>query len=190
VPAGYYCLSLGKHHDDGSVFSQMQFFNVTKDTTEHYIDFFRKIQDSSLPLGVYGIVNLKKTEVGGRKLSSILKSSKKQHIILCLGQPGTEPVNHLMKEMAAKQEGYETWNGPMFFVKKEGIWKSEPDEPRNLRIITEGYEELVEIFTKALDGELAELNPMCFVIDREGHIVYFSEGYNIGVGDRMLEMVR
>ena len=190
VPAGYYCLSLGKRFDDGSVFSQMQFFNVTKDTTEHYIDFFRKIQDSSLPLGVYGIINLKKIEVGGRTLSSILKSSKKQHIILCLGTPGTEPVNHLMKEVAAKQEGYESWNGPMFFVKKEGTWKSETGQPKNLTVIEEGYAELVEIFSKALGRELGKRSPMCFVIDKKGNIIYFSEGYNIGVGDRMLEIVK
>lgn len=190
VPAGYYCLSLGKRFDDGSVFSQMQFFNVTKDTTERYIDFFRKIQDSSLPLGVYGIINLKKIEVGGRTLSSILKSSKKQHIILCLGTPGTEPVNHLMKEVAAKQEGYESWNGPMFFVKKEGTWKSETGQPKNLTVIEEGYAELVEIFSKALGRELGKRSPMCFVIDKKGNIIYFSEGYNIGVGDRMLEIVK
>ena len=190
VPAGYYCLSLGKRHDDGSVFSQMQFFNVTENTTEKYLDFFRRIQDSSLPVGVYGIVNLKKTKVGGRPLSSILKFSKKEHIILCLGTPGSEPVNHLMKEIAAKQEGYETWNGPMFFVKKEGLWKSEPRQPKNLNVIEENYAELVEIFSKALDKELGKRSPMCFVIDKKGQILYFSEGYNIGVGDRMLEVVK
>ena len=190
VPAGYYCLSLGERHSDGSVFSQMQFFNVTKDTTELTIVFFRRIQDSSLPVGVYGKVNMKKTEADGRTLSSILKNSKKEHIILCLGMPGTEPVNHLMKEIAAKQEDYETWNGPMFFVKKEGLWKSEESQPKNLRIISEGYDELVEIFTEALDGELAGRNPMCFVIDKKGNIIYFSEGYNIGVGSAMLEKVK
>ncbi len=189
VPAGYYCLSLGERHSDGNVFSQMQFFNVTKDTTERYIDFFRKIQDPALPIRYYGKVNLKKTEVGVRTLSSILKSSKKEHIILCLGTPGTEPVNHLMKEIAAKQSEYEAWNGPMFFVMKEGQWKSEPGEPKNLRVITEGYDELVEIFAKALDGELAGRSPMCFVIDKKGCITYFSEGYNIGVGGAMIEEV-
>ena len=190
VPAGYYCLSLGERHDDGSVFSQMQFFNVTKDTTQRRVDFFREIQDSFLPLGVYGIINMKKTEVGGRPLSSILKSSKKEHIILCMGMPGTEPVNHLMKEIAAKQEGYETWNGQMFFVKKEGLWKSEPGQPKNLCVIEDNYSELVEIFSKALDKELGKRSPMCFVIDNKGNIIYFSEGYNIGVGDRMLEIVK
>ena len=190
VPAGRYCLSLGKRSDNGSVFSQMQFFDVTKDTTKRRVDFIREVQDSFLPVGVYGIINLKETEVGGRPLSSILESSKKEHIILCLGTPGTEPVNHLMKEIAAKQDGYETWYGPMFFVMKEGQWKREPREPRNLRIITEGYDELVKIFTKALDGNLAGLNPMCFVIDKKGQILYFSEGYNIGVGDRMLEVIK
>ena len=190
VPAGYYCLSLGMRHDDGSVSSQMQFFNVMEDTTELRVDFFRKLLDSSLPLGVYGIIDLKKTEIGGRPLSSILKSSKKEHIIICLGTPGSEPVNHLMKEIAAKQEGYETWNGPMFFFKKEGIWKSEPGQPKNFSVMEENYTELIEIFSKALNKELGKRSPMCFVIDKKGQILYFSEGYNIGVGGRMLEVVK
>ena len=190
VPAGYYCLSLGERHSNGSVFSQMQFFNVTKDTTERYIDFFRKIQDPVLPIRNYGKINLRKVNVDGFSLLARLTSSQKEHIILCLGMPGTEPVNHLMKEIAAKQEDYETWNGPMFFVKKEGLWKSEESQPKNLRIISEGYDELVEIFTEALDGELAGRNPMCFVIDKKGNIIYFSEGYNIGVGSAMLEKVK
>jgi hypothetical protein len=192
VPAGYYCLSLGERQPDGSVFSQMQFFNVTKDTTvrdirrEENLDVvvFANVRESA------GTINMKKTKVENVSLANILKKSGKEHLILCLGKPGTEPVNHLMKEMAAKQEGYETWNGPMFFVKKEGQWKSEAKQPKNLNVVEEGYDELVAIFKKALNGELSEWSPMCFVIDRDGHIVYFSEGYNIGVGDRMLEVIK
>ena len=78
----------------------------------------------------------------------------------------------------------------MFFVKKEGIWKSEPGQPKNLSVIEDNYTELVEIFSKALDKELGKRSPMCFVIDKNGNILYFSEGYNIGVGDRMLEIVK
>jgi hypothetical protein len=170
----------------------MQFFNVTKDTTVREISrevnqdvvVFANVRESA------GTINMKKTKVGNVSLANILKKSGKEHLILCLGKPSTEPVNHLMKEMAAKQEGYETWNGPMFFVKKEGQWKSEAKQPKNLNVVEEGYDELVAIFKKALNGELSEWSPMCFVIDRDGHIVYFSEGYNIGVGDRMLEIVK
>ena len=191
VPAGYYCLSLGKRFDDGSVFSQMQFFNVTQDTTERDIQFQSSLMPSSKnTLQPYGKINLKKVKVDGFSLSARLLNSQKEHIILCLGTPGTEPVNHLMKEIAAKQDGYETWYGPMYFVMKEGQWKREPQEPRNLRVITEGYDELVKIFSKALGGWMTGLNPMCFVIDNKGNIIYFSEGYNIGVGDRMLEVVK
>ncbi|MBR4136018.1 MAG: transglutaminase domain-containing protein [Bacteroidales bacterium] len=192
VPGGYYCLSLGERFDDGSVFSQMQFFNITADTTERTIQFESSLEPSQSNNNApqpYGKINLRKVKVDGFSLLARLMSSQKEHIILCLGTPGTEPVNHLMKEIAAKKDGYETWYGPMFFVMKEGQWKSEPGQPTNLRIITEGYDELVEIFTKALDGELAGRNPMCFVIDKKGDIIFVSEGYNIGVGDRMLKYV-
>ena len=192
VPAGYYCLSLGERRSDGSVLSQMQFFDVTKDTTIRATGFVREISDpyESQEMAYLGVVSMDKAKVGNKTLAEIRDKIGKNHIILCLGKPGTEPVNHLMKEMAVKQSEYEAWNGAILFVKKEGKWKSEPKQPKNLTVIEEGYDELVEIFTKALNGELAGRNPMCFVIDRDGHIVYFSEGYNIGVGDRMLEIVK
>ncbi|MBO4489024.1 MAG: transglutaminase domain-containing protein [Bacteroidales bacterium] len=191
VPAGYYCLSLGERQPDGSVLSQMQFFDVTKDTTMRSTGFLEEIQDPyESPEDAYlGVVNMEKVKVGNKTLAEILDKAGKEHIILCLGTPGTEPVNHLTKEIATKKDGYETWHGPMFFVMKEGQWKSEPGEPRNLRIITEGYDELVEIFSKALNGKLAGLNPMCFVIDQKGNIIFFSEGYDIGVGYLMLRYV-
>ena len=192
VPAGYYCLSLGERQSDGSVLSQMQIFDVTKDTTMRATGIVREIND----VFVYDsekdayFVDMTKAKVGNKTLAEIRDKIGKEHIILCLGKPGTEPVNHLMKEMAAKQSEYEAWNGAICFVMKEGKWKSEPNQPINLTVIEEGYDELVELFTKAMNGELAGRSPMCFVIDRDGHIVYFSEGYNIGVGDRMLEIVK
>jgi hypothetical protein len=192
VPAGYYCLSLGERKPDGSVFSQMQFFDVTNDTTIRATGFLREIRDPYEPQeeAFVGVVNMKEAKIGNQTLAEIRDKIGKEHIILCLGKPGTEPVNHLMKEIAAKQSEYEAWNGAICFVMKEGKWQREPKQPKNLTVMEEGYDELVEIFSKALNGKLAERSPMCFVIDRDGHIVYFSEGYNIGVGDRMLEIVR
>ena len=192
VPAGYYCLSLGERHDDGSVFSQMQFFNVTADTTVRDIRFVGEEYYPYAPQDQehIGKVTLEEMVVGGPTLAQIQEITGKEHIILCMGTPGTEPVNHLMKEIAAKKSEYEAWNGAIIFVMKEDKWKSEPNQPKNLMVAEGGYDELVDIFKKALDGELAGRNPMCFVIDRDGHIVYFSEGYNIGVGDRMLEIVK
>ena len=191
VPAGYYCLSLGERQPDGTVFSQMQFFNVTKDTTARATGFLREIEDVFVfeQEDKTHSVDMAKAKVGNQTLAEIQDKTGKEHIILCLGTPGTEPVNHLMKEIAAKQSEYEAWNGAIFFVMKEGKWKNEPKQPKNLTVIKEGYDELVEIFSKALNGELAGRSPMCFVIDRDGRIVYFSEGYNIGVGDRMLEIL-
>ena len=45
VPAGYYCVSLGERRNDGSVFSQMHFFNVTGDTTVLELSFTQEIND-------------------------------------------------------------------------------------------------------------------------------------------------
>lgn len=190
VPAGHYCLSLGDRNSDGSVKSQLKFFDVVNDTTVISISRIEGINDYYECHTEYGKVNLKKTKISGCSLSSIMKKSGKEHLILCLGVPGTEPVNHLMKEMAAKQQAFETWNGPLYFVVKEGIWKSEAGQPRNLKVITEGYDTLFLTFKKAMNQQMNGLNPLCFVIDKNGNILYYSEGYNIGTPEQMLKVIR
>ncbi|MBR6334129.1 MAG: transglutaminase domain-containing protein [Bacteroidales bacterium] len=192
VPAGHYCLSLGDRNSDGSVKSQLRFFEVVNDTTVISISRIEGINDHDEchADAVYGKVNLKKTKISGCSLASILKKSGKEHLILCLGVPGTEPVNHLMKEMAAKQQAFETWNGPLYFVVKEGIWKSETGQPRNLKVITEGFDTLFLTFKNGMNRQMNGLNPLCFVIDQNGNIIYYSEGYNIGTPEQMLKVIR
>ncbi|MBR0304753.1 MAG: transglutaminase domain-containing protein [Bacteroidales bacterium] len=184
LPPGKYCLSTGNRYSDGEVLSELRFFTLKKKD-----EYTIKIPELVPRNNTYGRLDMNINKLNGKSLSEILQESGKEKMILCLVAPGTEPVNHLMKEIAAKQSEYEAWNGPMFFVMKEGQWKSEPGKPKNLRVITEGYDELVEIFAKALDGELAGQSPMCFVINKKGDIIYVSEGYNIGVGSAMLEAI-
>ncbi|MCR4964772.1 MAG: transglutaminase domain-containing protein [Bacteroidales bacterium] len=192
VPAGHYCLSLGDRNSDGSVKSQFQFFDVYRDTTIMPIFRLKSVRgQSQYELDeVYGKVDLKKTKISGESLASILKESGKEHVIICLGTPGTEPVNHLMKEMAAQQSEFESWNGPIYFIVKEGIWKSEKGQPRNLHVLKDGYDSLSSQLKTTMDKEINGLNPMCYVIDKKGAIIFFSEGYNIGTPNMMLKLIK
>ena len=131
----------------------MQFFNVTADTTVRDIRFVGEDYYPYAPQDQehIGKVTLEEMVVGGPTLAQIQEITGKEHIILCMGTPGTEPVNHLMKEIAAKKSEYEVWNGAIIFVMKEDKWKSEPNQPKNLMVAEGGYDELVDIFKKALE---------------------------------------
>ena len=187
VPAGSYCLSTGNRYSNGDVLSQMEFFNVpTNGTVEKTITLRPLVARAN----EYGRIDVDQTLVNGQSLQSLMTQSGKDRLILCLVTPGTEPVNHLVKELEAKQGDYEQWNGPMVFIANNANWKSSKKLPKNLAVTQNGYQKTMDIILHGLTEEHDGLNPVCIVVDKNGTIRFFSEGYHIGLGELMLEAVK
>lgn len=186
VPAGSYCLSTGNRYSNGDVLSQMEFFNVpTNGTVEKTITLRPLVARAN----EYGRIDVDQTLVNGQSLQSLMTQSGKDRLILCLVTPGTEPVNHLVKELEAKQGDYEQWNGPMVFIANNANWKSSKKLPKNLAVTQNGYQKTMDIILHGLTEKHDGLNPVCIVVDKNGTIRFFSEGYHIGLGELMLEAV-
>ena len=75
----------------------------------------------------------------------------------------------------------------MLFVAENNQWKPEAKQPKNLAIFTDGYAKLRDTILKGLTNEHQGANPVCVVIDQNGTITLFSEGYRIGLGDLLLK---
>ena len=186
VPAGSYCLSTGNRYSNGDVLSQMEFFNVpTNGTVEKTITLRPLVARAN----EYGRIDVDQTLVNGQSLQSMMTQSGKDRLILCLVTPGTEPVNHLVKELEAKQGDYEQWNGPMVFIANNANWKSSKKLPKNLAVTQNGYQKTMDIILHGLTEKHDGLNPVCIVVDKNGTIRFFSEGYHIGLGELLMEAV-
>lgn len=186
VPAGSYCLSTGNRYSNGDVLSQMEFFNVpTNGTVEKTITLRPLVARAN----EYGRIDVDQTLVNGQSLQSLMTQSGKDRLILCLVTPGTEPVNHLVKELEAQQGDYEQWNGPMVFIANNANWKNSKKLPKNLVVTQNGYQKTMDIILHGLTEKHDGLNPVCIVVDKNGTIRFFSEGYHIGLGELMLEAV-
>ncbi|MBO7585834.1 MAG: transglutaminase domain-containing protein [Bacteroidales bacterium] len=180
LPAGKYCLSTGNRYGNGDVLSRLEFFDLP---AGKYAEKNITLRPLSERPGEYGHIDADQTYVNGKSLQQWMSQSGSKRVILCLVTPGTEPVNHLAKEIAAKQAEYEKWNGPLLFVANNGQWKPEPGQPKNLSLYTDNYDTLRETILKGLTNEHQGANPVCVVIDQNGTITLFSEGYHIGLGD-------
>jgi len=112
--------------------------------------------------------------------------------------PGTEPTNHMAKEIAAKKADYEAWGGKVLLVANNGNWKKEKNQPANVEVVSKKVNELSDGVLEALknavhDGSLSHTTgerPVCLVLDKNGNILFVSEGYHIGLGDLLLEAVK
>lgn len=186
VPAGHYCLSTGSRYSNGDVLSQMEFFNIPEKSSVEKTITIRPLTPREQN---YGHIDVDQTLVNGRSLQSYLTQSGQKHLILCLITPGTEPVNHLIKELEAKQKAYENWNGPILFIAQNSNWKPNKKLPHNLICTQDKYE---PIFKKVLNGLVDKQeghNPICIILDQNGTIRFYSEGYHIGLGELMIEQV-
>ena len=75
--------------------------------------------------------------------------------------------------------------------------EKEKNQPANVEVVMEKAGDLSESVMAALksavlEGSLSQMTgelPVCLVIDKKGDILFVSQGYNIGTGDRMLEIM-
>lgn len=195
LPAGNYCLSLGNRYSDGEVLSHMVFFTLKAKSSQ---DLWVQIPQLTARNNTYGRLDVNVNKLNNNSLSGLFKQSGKEKMILCLVAPGTEPTNHLAKEIAAKKADYEAWGGKMIFLANNANWKKEKNQPANLEVYSGKVNDLSESVLAALrnavhDGSLPHTTgerPVCLVLDKDGNILFVSEGYHIGLGDLMLEAVK
>ena len=193
LPPGKYCLSTGNRYSDGEVLSELRFFTLKKKD-----EYTIKIPELVPRNNTYGRLDMSTNKLNGKSLLEILQESGKEKMILCLVAPGTEPTNHLAKEIAAKKADYEAWGGKMVFLANNANWKKEKNQPSNLEVVSAKVNELSESVLASLrnavhDGALPRTTgerPVCLVLDKDGNILFVSEGYHIGLGELMLEKVK
>ena len=195
LPAGNYCLSLGNRYSDGEVISDMEFFTLRAKERK---DLWVQIPHLVLRNNTYGRFDMNVNKLNGKSLLELLKESGKDKMVLCLVAPGTEPTNHLAKELAAKKADYEAWGGKVLLVANNANWKKEKNQPANVEVVSAKVNDLTAAVQTALknavhDGSLPHTTgerPVCLIFDIDGNILFVSEGYHIGLGDLLLEGVR
>ena len=195
LPAGNYCLSLGNRYSDGEVLNHMEFFTLkAKEHRDLWVQIPHLVQRNN----TYGRLDMNINKLNGKSLSDLLKESGKDKMVLCLVAPGTEPTNHLAKELAAKKADYEAWGGKVLLVANNKGWKAEKNQPANVEVFSAKVNDLTAAVQSALknavhDGSLPHTTgerPVCLILDMDGNILFVSEGYHIGLGDLLLEGVR
>lgn len=191
LPAGKYCLSSGNRYSNGDVVSKLNFFEM-KEKEKKKITI--SIPELTPRNHNYGLLKVDAISINGKSINEIIAESGKEKVIICLVNPGSEPTNHLTKEISARKTEYEKWGGKIIFVTEGKKWTKEENQPNNLEVYTKKTEQMVESVNGILrnavhDGALTHSTgekPVCLVVDKTGTISFLSEGYLIGLGELLL----
>lgn len=201
LECGYYMMVSGTRMSGGNVLADIEFFTVREGKT---VVVPLRIRDDVSQIRVIGSFNSEalydKVDVPGKDYSvqagvSVLSTTGRGYFTVILADYGHEPTNHALKDLSKVAAAMEKWGRPILIV-----FASENDCQRfresdfalpstvSYGIDTDGS------MRKMIAGEMKLKGngqlPLVVLADTFNRVVFFSEGYTIGLGDRLEKTVK
>jgi hypothetical protein len=195
VETGQYMLVTGNRHPDGSVLSSVTFFEVEKDKTTSLAVDIRETETNQERWAMLDTSGLEISEYNSEKKIHFADLIQPKGAVLVWINPEKEPSRHVMVDIASVREIFERWAGSMvFFMDKNNISSQiNPDKfkglPTQLIYTFDENNKILKQVEKLKGHELSGNLPVIIVSDARGNLIYFSEGYRIGVGEQIAKEI-
>lgn len=184
IEPGYYLLSTGNRYTDGEVLSQLEYFVV-----EQGQEVTKEIHIRPLVEGtdVFGRLD-SSMKIGETLLSELIKDNG---LLYCnLGGFG-EPSKHLAKEMQELASDVNAFTGSVY-VEAPASAKKEFESTPNIRFVANenGDDAALKSVIRAMGITFTDQYPLMVYINKNGDIIFHSEGYHIGSVEQFLKLVK
>lgn len=177
---GTYCLSTGNRYPDGAVRSRLEFFEVKsgEKVTKEIVILPLEVKESNS-------INVDKNLelFDGIELWDYAGDAGMLYINL---GDYSEPSKHLVVELKQHQKEMKQWGGMTFMVGPAKLNMTDWHLVNTDIAYNKGV--LEQRILKAVHGR--GQYPLVALIDKKGHILYYSEGYKIGVIEQVLKAAK
>ena len=214
---GRYLLVSGNRLSSGTVPVSMVFFDVVAGK-ETVCDLVLRASENEVPvIGSFDAetkftpVTLAKTEDGdvlsneAKEPASLLSACGRGHYALAILEPGKEPTNHVLRDLAAAREKLEAWGRPIVLLCSSDAamhrLQVEMSEGRYGTLpstivlgldaggsVQKGIEQGMKVGPAGKAGAPTRL-PLVILADSFNRVFFLSEGYTIGLGDQLAATV-
>ena len=214
---GRYLLVSGNRLSSGTVPVSMVFFDIVAGK-ETVCDLVLRASENEVPvIGSFDAetkftpVTLAKTEDGdvlsneAKEPASLLSACGRGHYALAILEPGKEPTNHVLRDLAAAREKLEAWGRPIVLLcssdaamhrlqveMSEGRYGTLPstivlglDADGSVQ---KGIEQGMKVGPAGKAGAPTRL-PLVILADSFNRVFFLSEGYTIGLGEQLAATV-
>jgi len=201
MDCGYYMLTSGSRMSGGNVCADMEFFTITEGKTT-VTDLV--VRDDADQIRVIGSFDSEgkyirmpapdgtlRTVADGQE-TSVLATTGRGYFAVALVDYGTEPTNHAFMDISAAAAELEKWGRPLVVIfASEADYQKFRTEHFNLpSTVSFGIDHDGSI-RKNIAAEMKLSSggrlPLIVLADTFNRVVFFSQGYSIGLGDRLVK---
>lgn len=196
LDTGFYRMITGNRQVSGAVLCKVKYFRIEKDKTcSLVLDFNTEGGDDSR---LYGMLNTSTplNTLSGEKLGIVEDFVKEKPLVLAIIDPNKEPTKHLINDMGIVKNSFDDRGGQvLFIVAKDKLPHTfTPEDYKQLPKHTIfGYDDDETVNRAIADAcsKSASTNyPIITVIKSKGEVVFYSEGYSIGLGEQILKALK
>ncbi len=199
LETGKYFLLTGTRQSNGDVLGSLYFFEINKGKITDAKIVLR--QPAVVAKSTIGKIDLKRSSIAFYSQQVTKPDYLENHIseqgaILIWIEPDKEPSKHVMADLPLVKEQLEKWGGNIIFMlSRETTSQSfNPDHFKNLPEQSVycwdvGNSTLAQV-AKMKKREQFNNLPVITVIDKDGNVSFFNEGYTIGIGDKLLKEIK
>ncbi|MGN0187885.1 MAG: transglutaminase domain-containing protein, partial [Candidatus Cryptobacteroides sp.] len=193
VDPGQYVLTTGTRMADGSVSARLEFLTVVEGKVTETELVMREDKDNIKVIGGFNSEDIYHDLATGTD-KSLLSTTGRGYYILGLLNPESEPVNHTLRDMAACAEDFGKWEGKivLLFDDRASADRFRKDDfpglPSNIVYGTDIDGKIQAEVMEAM-GLADSLKPIFIIADTFNRVVFISQGYTIGLGDRLMNIL-
>lgn len=194
LETGQYMLVTGQRMANGSVLTNIEFFNIEADKTTNIPFIFPNDKQALQVIGSLNAENIYHNATNNED-RSILSTTGRGYYVLAILKPNHEPSEHALNDISALKKEFEERKESLMllFSNESDLGRFDasrfPNLPNNAVL---GYDkngstlaELTESL-KLPEGDY----PIIVIADTFNRVVHVSHGYTIGTGETLLSLLR
>jgi transglutaminase-like putative cysteine protease len=191
---GHYLLTTGTRMAKGNVLAQVTAFTVAAGSTVETKLAMRENRTEAQVIGsIDAEASYRLAEDGG--LSTLLQTAGRGYFVVALLGAGQEPTNHALRDIASLAAGFEQWGRRMIllFPSQEDWQAFDAKEfgrlPSTVVFGIDADGRMARMLAGLMRPDEARALPVVVIADTFGRVVFFSQGYTIGLGEQMLQTI-
>jgi len=193
LPAGSYRLTTGNRIPGGAVLVHFEFFNLPKADTTKVEVYLRKQENKVKVLGKMPVTKIQLLhDVEKPKACSV----EPVYQIYVWYRANNEPSKHAVQDLGAVKDKLEKQNITLKLISEDKVKINKLDSkyfgnlPSTTRFLFDPKLKYLAEIEKSLNKKLGSEFPYIILVNPKNEIIYFHEGYSIGIGEEILKLVR